>query len=144
MNGFNALKATLVASSLLLGSVSQADTLSGSPAGKFFTEYDFSVSEPTSFNALIENLKGTFTLFDSASTTVDTLATLGAVKTTSGTLSTGDYTVLFTGFGSPTAFYSFNLSALTPSSVPEPDSVDMIFSGLGLMGFIALRRRSSV
>jgi hypothetical protein len=55
--------------------------------------------------------------------------------------SIGDYFVHVAGIASGAAGYTGTLSLV--SSVPEPEVYGMLLAGLGLMGFVAYRRKSA-
>lgn len=135
------LRAITLASAMLLASMNYASayTLSGTPGGKFFTSYEFELTEAATYTAFLDDLKGSFMIFDDTPVLLDFLGTLGAPKMTSGILAAGDYTVIFTGKGSPDAFYYFDLAA-----IPEPSTMGMMLAGLGMLGMVAVRRRNAL
>ena len=56
-----------------------------------------------------------------------------------GTSSAGTYWLYVAGTSTGTATYSGSLSAISP--VPEAETYSMMLAGLGLMGFVARRRK---
>ena len=56
-----------------------------------------------------------------------------------GTSSAGTYWLCVAGTSTGTASYSGSLSAISP--VPEAETYSMMLAGLGLMGFVARRRK---
>ncbi len=64
------------------------------------------------------------------------------VTTSIGTLAAGQYHLDITGTIGPHAFGGQYAVALMATPVPEPETYAMFLAGLGLMGFMARRRRS--
>jgi hypothetical protein len=56
-------------------------------------------------------------------------------------LSAGNYALSFVGFGSAPAGYG-GVIAATTAPVPEPQTYALMLGGLGVMGFVAMRRRN--
>jgi hypothetical protein len=56
---------------------------------------------------------------------------------------TSDYRNLFTGFLYVGANGLTNVQSFTPAPVPEPETYSLLLAGLGLMGFMARRRKQN-
>ncbi len=61
----------------------------------------------------------------------------------SAPLPAGSYELRISGFGLPGGYYSgrMTLAPTTTVPIPEPETYAMILAGLGLMGFVARRRK---
>lgn len=85
-------------------------------------------------------------LFDSSNALVGSDSFVGvlggfAVSALSGAINPGVYTLVATGTGVRTS--SLDVSVGFISSVPEPLSISLLMSGLGVVGFVAVRRRQA-
>ncbi len=127
------------------------------PIGSFEDNYLFSFLEPMGlFTTAVANnqlpalsiVDGMVTLFQEAGA-VDVAmgsfafdGTTGSTTHAFGTLASGDYYYQVTGIGAGTygGFYTIS-SEVTP--VPEPEAYALMLAGLGVIGFVALRRRSA-
>lgn len=121
-------------------------------AGATFNDYlSFSLSAPGDFYADILGTAGTkfkFTSFDLLSSTY-TLLSLGDItplgpRSSAGINSyiaqAGNYFLHIKGTSSGSnSIYNGSISLATP--VPEPETYGMFLAGLGLMGFVASRRK---
>jgi hypothetical protein len=120
-------------------------------AGSFSEVFTFSLATPSTLTGAISSVVnggqnidfGTITLagpagsFSFAKILSDPFE-LWTIST--GALSAGSYSLTLTGTNSPAiATYSGNI-ALAP--VPEPEAYAMMLAGLGVIGFVAIRRRS--
>jgi len=73
------------------------------------------------------------------------LGTYSAGLTTFETsLSAGSYSILVTGTADGTHGGTYGLDLTTATPMPEPSTYAMMLGGLGLVGFIARRRRTKV
>ena len=89
-------------------------------------------------NAAIPNV--TFT-YQGATLSVDTNF-LVSIHTTQGQTTSGFYTAQTTNnFDQPGAKLGNTGQTLVPSPIPEPETYAMMLAGLGLMGFVARRRK---
>jgi len=91
----------------------------------------------------------TFTAFDLLASDMSTVLAVGNLTSVGPRLafggldsvnSFGDYFVHIAGISSGTAGYNGTLSLVSP--VPEPEVYGMLLAGLGLMGFVARRRKA--
>jgi hypothetical protein len=162
------IRIALIAAASALAFNAQADTFNWgvhdtlevgvniTPVGAFEDSYLFSFTEPVSlFNTTVSNNltkilgieDGMVTLYKEAGAVDVALGSFafddksGAISYAFGAQGAGDYYYLVTGEGVGTrgGFYSVS-STVTP--VPEPETYAMMLSGLGVIGFLALRRRS--
>ncbi len=92
----------------------------------------------------------TFTAFDLLASDMTTVLAVGSVANVGSRLAFGgldsvntfgDYFVHIAGISSGTAGYNGTLSLVSP--VPETEVYGMLLAGLGLMGFVAARRRKA-
>jgi len=60
----------------------------------------------------------------------------------SGILAAGSYSLMITGTGNGQNGYGLYTYTAFAQAVPEPESYAMFLAGLGLMGFVAARRRA--
>ena len=89
-------------------------------------------------SASIPNVTFTYT---GAPITVDTNF-LVSIHTTSGTAITGFYSGQTTNnFDQPGAKLGNTGQTMVPTTIPEPETYAMMLAGLGLMGFVARRRK---
>jgi PEP-CTERM motif len=106
-------------------------------AGVFSDTFSFSLGSAMTVSGMTGwSGIGTFglVLLDSMGDTLDTDTTPGSF---SFSLAAGSYALNFVGFGAaPGSFYGGNVSA-----VPEPEAYALMLAGLGMIGFIAARRR---
>ena len=124
-------------------------------AGSFLDHYLFTALTPftitlqdngTSFSSF-SGL--TATLFDSVPTSVYSGASnspvAGAAFTNavpSSPLAAGNYDLQISGTATPySPWYGGTVTLVTAAPIPEPETYAMILAGLGLMGFVARRRR---
>jgi hypothetical protein len=141
------------ACALVLGlcSAAQAAVLSltdgaSSPAAK---TYAFTIAEPGTFLASLSDLgfPERFDFLSLAVTPKGGASTLGSILAPGAfsfeASTAGDYVALVaarpgsaTGFG----FYSINIIAMSPSPVPEPQAWMLMVAGIGLIGWMRLRR----
>ena len=127
------------------------------PVGSFEDIYLFVFTEPMGlFTTTVANNQlpalaidqGMVTLYREAGAVDVSLGSFGFDGTTGstthgfGSLGSGDYYYQVTGIGAGTrgGFYTIS-SQVTP--VPEPQTYALMLSGLGVVGFLALRRRSA-
>lgn len=162
------LKIALIAAASALAFNVQADTtnwgehgalevgVNRTPVGSFEDSYLFSFTEAMSlFNTTVANNQfpalgiegGTVTLYQEAGAVDVALGdfafdgTSGSTTHAFGALAVGDYYYMVTGMGTGTRGGYYTLSSqVTP--VPEPETYALMLSGLGVVGFLALRRRS--
>lgn len=130
------------AAGLALSAGAMAQTAVGgftNMGGLYQSSYSFTLSGPSNVTGDVDLFGGTAAvgvnlLFGSTS-----LSDLDASDTFSfSNLAGGSYTLLFTGFSSGAGAFGgfYNVSA-----VPEPETYAMMLAGLGVMGFMAARRR---
>lgn len=126
-----------------------------STGGIIFDTYSFTLATAStvasSVGAIGTISPGTYSLFttglDGLVGTTDDLATPFAWNFTNVptvntvTLSAGSYYYSVFGFAPSVAAYSIN-SAATAVPVPEPETYAMLLAGLGVVGFVARRRRN--
>jgi PEP-CTERM motif len=121
------------------------------PAGIFQDVYSFTIADPgsvsgsiTPVNFGVYNIAGlTVTLQDASFAVVDSDNTpLDGFSF--GSLAAGNYALNVLGFatGSQGGFYAGGLIAQT-APIPEPETYTLMLAGLGIVGFIARRRRSA-
>ena len=156
------LAASLVAASLSTsanasGSItttSDGYSFTGFSNGSSFDDFlSFTVSSSDIVGALSGTVKKglgnniTFTQFDivnAAHTVLVDGSTFGGGKSAfgslDGTVGAGTYFLHIAGTNIGSAQYSGTLSIT--SAVPEPETYGMMLAGLGLMGFVARRRKS--
>jgi hypothetical protein len=118
------------------------------PMGIFQDVYSFTLVNPgdlsgsvTAINFIPYNILGlTVTLQDSSFAVIGTDATPSTGFTFSN-LAAGTYALNVLGFatGSSGGFYSGGMIATT---VPEPETYALMLAGLGIVGFVAARRRA--
>lgn len=120
-----------------------AYSLTGAPGkGKFVTDASFTLSEDSSFEATMSGITGGFELLDENENVLFSFGTIsGADKALTGTLLAGDYSIFFFGKSTLAGAYSFITTALP---VPEANTAGMMITGLGMLGFIAMRRRNTI
>jgi PEP-CTERM motif len=126
------------------------------PVGSFEDIYLFSFAEPLAlFNTTVANNQfpilqidsGTVTLFQEAGAVDVALGnfsfngTTGSTTHAFGALGIGDYYYQVAGIGAGTRGGFYTLSS-TATPVPEPETYALMLSGLGVVGFLALRRRA--
>lgn len=119
------------------------------PAGIFQDVYSFTLADPgslsgniTAVNFGVYNIAGlTVTLQDSS------FAVIGSDNTSLdgfsfGSLVAGNYALNVLGFatGSQGGFYAGGMIATT-APVPEPETYALLLAGLGIVGFMASRRK---
>lgn len=109
---------------------------SGSPA-LLSKSYVFTLLGPGFFDADMTGYSGTFTFVSLASGLEAFLVSpLGAFVEAKGPLTAGTYIANFTGSALSAPFYEISVTA-----VPEPSTMGMLFAGLGMLGYISIRRR---
>lgn len=104
---------------------------------------------------LVGSLSGTstgsisFTAFDLVASDLTTVLSYGTLNSVGPRLalgglesinSFGDYFIHIAGISTASAGYNGTLSLVSP--VPEPEILGMLLAGLGLMGFVARRRKA--
>ena len=111
-------------------------------AGTFFKEYDFTLSGMNSLTATFasSNIVGSFGLFKADDTPLYSWGVGGASFSTSSTftLGAGSYYYAAIGKGKPG---SYTLTSTAVAAVPEPETYALLGAGLGIIGFVASRRR---
>lgn len=135
----------LAAAALLAVTGAQAQTTSVvgfSPSAGFYqSTYSFSLAGLSDLAGDIDFLGGTLgvsvTLFGSSGSVFDADAADGF--SFSG-LSSGSYQLAFTAFGTSGGAFGGSYT-VSPSAIPELESYAMLLAGLGVVGFIAARRR---
>jgi PEP-CTERM motif len=123
-------------------------------ANSSFLEYAvFNVSETVSVSGVATTLTLGFGWADIDNFTVSlwsgansVLATFAGNNTTFdlGVLTAGDYSLQFTGTFSPFSDMGTYGVGLVAAPVPEPSTYALMLAGLGLVGFMARRRREVV
>jgi hypothetical protein len=125
------------------------------PVGLFDDTYLFSLLASSSIfsTAVTNNLTGVLGITGGQvalykSGPVDTLIgsfayndASGSISHSFGAVSSGDYFYAVTGTGTGTLGGFYTLSS-TVSAVPEPETYAMLLAGLGVVGFLGLRRQS--
>lgn len=123
--------------------------------GLVFDTFTFSLASTSSVASSVSSVgtfaPATYSLFnlgaDGLVGTADDSATPyawtfgGAPTVHTVTLGAGSYYYAVLGFAPSTAAYSIN-SAATAVPVPEPETYAMLLAGLGVVGFVARRRKS--
>ena len=157
------LAAGLVAASLSTSASATVDTAVAVSDGYTFTGHftgsvDDYIPLPLSFSDLIGTLSGSvadkfgksisFTSFDLVDAITHVTVIAGTVFDGSkasfgyfdGSTLSGSYALHIAGTSVGAAKYAGTLSV---SAVPEPETYGMMLAGLGLMGFVASRRKSA-
>ena len=119
---------------------------SGSVGGvKFNNEYDFSLTSASVLDTTLSPLGATGSAslysidYSTGPTLVDKIS-LGTAGSTFTSLAAGDYFYKLLGTtAADTGGYTLKL---TVSAVPEPANIAMLLAGLGMMGFVARRRKN--
>jgi PEP-CTERM motif len=121
------------------------------PAGIFQDVYSFTITDPGSLSGNITAVNfGSYNILALTVTLQDaSFAVIGSDSTPAdgfsfGSLAAGNYALNVLGFatGSQGGFYAGGLIAQT-APIPEPETWALMLAGLGLVGFIARRRRSA-
>ncbi len=163
-----AILATSASMAQAAASFSTSSTLAPTPTGTYaffdtgltgsgssFNDLlSFTVTAPGDLSAeVLGGGKGSFTfsLFELLSSTSTVLATgnifAGGTKASFSTFdpsfsaTAGNYFLHIVGSGSGAPHYAGSISLTSP--VPEPETYGMFLAGLGLMGFVAYRRKNS-
>lgn len=108
--------------------------------------YSFQITAPGSYEATLTdyNFPDTFTSLalsiNKAPTILGSITHAGSFTFNAAT--TGTYTALV--FGKPGTTTGFSSFGLTVAAVPEPETYAMMLAGLGLVGVIARRRKTSM
>lgn len=112
-------------------------------AGVFFKEYDFTLSGTFDLTATFASsgVVGSVGLYKADDTPLWSWGVGGPAFSASNTftLGAGSYYYAVTGLGKPGS-YSLS-SAAVAAPVPEPETYAMLAAGLGIIGFVASRRR---
>ncbi len=129
-------------------SISQLHVLTGTT---FLDHFTFSLSPPSNFNSFaatldlgaVSQISGlSASLYTGGGTLVASGVTFGSalsiVPTTS--IASGAYDLRISGTVTGTNFGSF-AGTMNAAPVPEPETYAMMLAGLGLMGFVARRRK---
>lgn len=124
-----------------------------SPGGSISDTYSFTLDVSSEVASSVSSLgaisAGSYTLFasggDGMRGTSDDIGLgawgfSGAPVVNTVLLGPGSYYYLVTGTAQGLAAYSIN-SAASPVAVPEPETYAMLGAGLGVIGFVAARRR---
>jgi hypothetical protein len=110
-------------------------------SGPFFKEYDFTLSGTFDVTATFASsgIVGSFGLYKSDDTPVYSWGVGGPSFSASSsfTLAAGSY--YYAVLGGKTGSYSLTSTAV--AAVPEPETYAMLAAGLGIVGFVASRRR---
>jgi hypothetical protein len=113
-------------------------------AGPFFMEYDFMLSGASNLTATFASsgIVGSVGLYMADDTPVWSWGVGGAAFSASSTftLNAGSYYYAVTGMGKPGS-YNLSSAAVAAVPVPEPETYAMLAAGLGMIGFVAARRR---
>lgn len=119
-------------------------------AGGFMDAYTFTVLTPFSFSSSITSVVNGAKDLDFAGITLAGPSGLFSFNQTlgdpfelwtlqTGTLNAGSYSLTLLGLNSVSpASYGGNVSI---SAVPEPETYALMFAGIGVIGFVAARRR---
>jgi hypothetical protein len=122
-------------------------------AGSFLDHYLFTVSAAFSISlqdTLYGGTNGSYgisglnaTIYDSSVIPVAVYGpTAGVLNTTpSGSLAAGSYDLRIDGTAAAGGGSYWGAVTLTTAPIPEPETYAMMLAGLGLMGFVARRRR---
>ncbi len=119
------------------------------PTGSFFDTYSFSLDAKSIVTGGVESfgaLVGGFSVWgmgsDGVIGTSDDYGIAGAAfgGKTSLTLDSGSYYYAVAGYGFTAGGYAIASSAMA-APVPEPETYALLGAGLGIVGFVASRRR---
>jgi hypothetical protein len=122
------------------------------PMGIFQDVYSFTIADPGSLSGDVVAINfGSYNILGLTVTLQDaSFAVIGSDNTPAdgfsfGSLAAGSYALNVLGFatGSQGGFYAGGLIAET-APIPEPETYALMLAGLGIVGFIARRRRSAV
>jgi len=111
----------------------------------FFDTYTFTITGTSTISG------GAFPAFISGFTAVlqdSTFASIGTDTTPSdgfsfSGLAAGNYAISFLGFPTSSTLSAYGGVVTAVTTVPEPETYALMLAGLGVMGFVATRRRSS-
>ncbi len=147
----------LFASSFASAAVHGLDLTAGSnnasvsvnSVGVFYDLFNFTLTEESSLDQSLTPLAGTlyylsFSIFESGAMTPSYVATtIGSGLGVDGVLlQAGNYTTVVLGvLGGVTGSYALATSVSLVSPVPEASALAMLLGGLGLVGFMAHRRK---
>ncbi|MDN3921878.1 FxDxF family PEP-CTERM protein [Roseateles violae] len=114
--------------------------------GSFLDTYKFTLTEQSTLaGALVATgiTFGSFGVYDETGTTALFSAAFGGTTAKSGTwlLDPGTYVYAIGGLASASAGYVLTSATVGVAAVPEPETYAMLLAGLGVVGFLARRRR---
>jgi len=144
------------------GSFNQDYTVNDAIDGHFTDTFTFYIdSDSTELNATasdsvtllgqlfgFNNVDFTSATIDGIDLTITTTSDSSEAEAIDFSLSAGEHTLIITGDVSGSSPYNYNLdlspiAASVVSSVPEPSTYALMLAGLGLVGFVARRRKAA-
>ena len=122
----------------------------GTGSGLVFDTWTFSLSEVSNLTVdLLGSTSPRFSfanlgvaLLDSSFNVLGTSSVGGPLSLSLSNLGAGDYAIAVTGFTSGSAGGAYT-GILAAAPVPEPETYALMLAGLGIVGFIASRRRQN-